>query len=117
VEQIKSSTEVRERIIAAAKAARKSPSYPTELNQDFYSKEHNNGIVIDAFRHLHSFIKDEHIVANCVTVSDETQSEQEVKHLWMETQSHSSSSSNDSQDCDFWLGYPTNFYTQFKVSE
>lgn len=50
-----------------------------------------------------------------VTVGDETQSEVEGKHLWMDTQSHSSSGSSDNQDSDFWLGYPTNFYTQFKV--
>lgn len=46
---------------------------------------------------------------------DENQSE-EGKQLWMETQSHSSSASSDShQDGDFWLGYPTSFWTQFKV--
>lgn len=49
-----------------------------------------------------------------MNVVEETQSE-EGKQLWMETQSHSSSASSDSQDGDFWLGYPTGFYTQFKV--
>lgn len=35
----------------------------------------------------------------------------------METQSHSSSASSDCHNDadDYWLGYPTNFYTQFKV--
>lgn len=46
---------------------------------------------------------------------EETPSEVEAKHLWMDTQSHSSSASTDSQESDFWLGYPTSFYTQFKV--
>lgn len=51
-----------------------------------------------------------------VSVTEEIQSE-EGKQLWMETQSHSSSASSDctQESEDYWLGYPTNFYTQFKV--
>lgn len=115
MEQIKSSPETRERIIAAARAARKSPSYPAELNTDVVYKD--PAIMMDEYRHFHSGLtatKDDRIVANGVTV-DESHGE-EGKHLWMDTQSHSSSASTDSQDCDFWLGYPTSFYTQFKVS-
>ncbi|XP_055691964.1 uncharacterized protein LOC129794996 [Lutzomyia longipalpis] len=111
LEQIKSSPEVRDKIIQAARAARKSSSYPSELNQDHFTKD---GVVMVDFRHLHNLLKDERIVANGVAPIEETQSE-EGKQLWMETQSHSSSASSDSHDGDFWLGYPTSFYTQFKV--
>lgn len=64
MEQIKLSPEIREKIIAAARNARKSPSYPSELNQDIYSKE--QGLVIDDYRHLHGLIsnKDDHVLAN-----------------------------------------------------
>jgi ABC-type multidrug transport system ATPase subunit len=114
LEQIKSSTEIRERIIGEAKAARKTSSYPSELNSnDVFTKEQNN-LVIDDFRHYHGLIKhqDSHVLAN----GDETQSETEGKHLWMDTQSHSSSASSDSShEHDFSLGYPTSFLTQFKV--
>lgn len=37
------------------------------------------------------------------------------KHLWIETHSHSSSTSSDSQDNEFLFAYPTGFCTQFKV--
>lgn len=113
MEQIKSSPETRERIIAAARAARKSPSYPTELSTDVVYKD--PAIMMDEIRRFQlTGTKDDRIVANGVTV-DETHSE-EGKHLWVDTQSHSSSASSDSQDSDFWFGYPTGFYTQFKVS-
>lgn len=58
MEQIKSSPEVKKKIIAAAKAARKSPSYPSELNNDIYSKE--QGLVMADFGHF----KDDHVLAN-----------------------------------------------------
>lgn len=130
LEQVKSSPEVRERIIAAARAAKKSPSYPSELNH-----ENNNYSKFVDYKNLHNLLKDDRVVANggesdwglnwilevislsfsLVSVAEETQSE-EGKQLWMETQSHSSSASSDShQDDDYWLGYPTSFYTQFKV--
>lgn len=47
-------------------------------------------------------------------VVDESQAEAEAR-LWMDTQSHASSSSSDTQEGDCWLGYPTSFCTQFKV--
>ncbi|CAM6031546.1 unnamed protein product, partial [Sphagnum compactum] len=37
------------------------------------------------------------------------------KHLWMDSHSHSSSTSGDSQDNEFPFGYPTGFCTQFKI--
>lgn len=113
MEQIKLSPETRERILAAARAARKSPSYPAELNTDVVYKD--PALMMDEYRHFHGLTatKDDRILANGVTV-DESHGE-EGKHLWMDTQSHSSSASTDSQDSDFWLGYPTSFYTQFKV--
>lgn len=113
MEQIKSSPETRERIIAAARAARKSPSYPAELNTDVVYKD--PAIMMDELRRLQlTGAKDDRILANGV-MADETHSE-EGKHLWGDTQSHSSSASSDSHDIDCWFGYPTGFYTQFKVS-
>lgn len=111
VEQVKSSPEIREKILAAARADRKSSMYPAELNQDIYIKE--QGLLVEDFRQLHGLIKDDRIVANGVTMC-ETNVE-ESKQLWMDTQSHSSSASSDSHENDYWLGYPTSFYTQFKV--
>jgi hypothetical protein len=66
VEQIKSSPEVREKIIAASKNARKASIYPAEIQQNditCYAKDHH-GIVMDDFKHLHSLIKDDHILTN-----------------------------------------------------
>lgn len=115
MEQIKSTPEIREKIIAAARCARKSPSYPAELNTDaVYSKD--QGLMMEDFRHLSGLIKHDNILthAHGVTVEKTTVSDEE-KHLWMDTQSHSSSASSDSHEGDCGLGYPTSFITQFKV--
>lgn len=65
MEQIKSSTDVREKIIAAARNARKSSIYPHEIfapEITCYTKEH--GLVMDDFKHLHNLIKEDHILTN-----------------------------------------------------
>lgn len=112
VEQIKSTPEIREKIIAAARCARKSPSYPAELNAGL-SKE--QGQILDEYRILSDYIKHDDS-NNCVINIDRTTVvADEEKSLWMDSQSHSSSASSDSQDGDCGLGYPTGFVTQFKV--
>ena len=114
MEQIKSSPEVREKIIAAAKCARKSPSYPAELNSDVvYSKD--QGLMMEDFRHLSGLIKHDNILTHAHGVTVEKAVSDEEKHLWMDTQSHSSSASSDSHEVDCGFGYPTGFITQFKV--
>lgn len=64
VEQIKSSPENREKILAAARNARVSV-FPNDLNEmKFYSKEHNS-IVVDEFNKLHNLInKNDHKIIN-----------------------------------------------------
>lgn len=64
MEQIKSSPENREKILAAARNARVS-MIPNELNEmKFYSKEHNS-IVVDEFNKLHNLInKNDHKIIN-----------------------------------------------------
>ncbi|XP_063703530.1 uncharacterized protein LOC134833215 isoform X1 [Culicoides brevitarsis] len=111
LEQIKSSPENREKILAAARNTRVS-MIPNDLNEmKFYSKEHNS-IVVDEFNKLHNLInKNDHKIMT----GDDTGFEIDGKHLWVETHSHSSSTSSDSQDNEFPFGYPTGFVTQFKV--
>lgn len=114
MEQIKSSSETREKIISAARAARKLSTYPAELlNDTGYPKE--QGLIMEDYRHC-SLVKSDNLLAHGVSVTVEKIKSEEEKHLWMDTQSHSSSASSDSQDLEFCLGYPTSFYTQFKVS-
>lgn len=116
VEQVKSSSEIRDKIVAAAREARKLPSYPAELISDLaYPKD--QGLIMEDFRHLTSLVKPEQLLAHGVSVTVEKIKSDEEKHLWMDTQSHSSSASSDSQEIECCLGYPTSFYTQFKVSE
>lgn len=64
MEQIKSSSENREKILAAARNAR-CTIFPSELNEmKFYSKEHNS-IVVDEFNKLQNFInKNDHTMIN-----------------------------------------------------
>lgn len=118
VEQIKSTPEIREKIIAAARSARKSASYPAELNNDIvYSKD--QGLMLEDYRLLSGLVKHDNCLqlsAGQVVVAERTLITDEEKHLWMDSQSHSSSaSSSDSQEADCGLGYPTSFITQFKV--
>lgn len=118
MEQIKSTPEIREKIIAAARTARKSASYPAELNNDIvYSKD--QGLMLEDYRLLSGLVKHDSCLqhsAGQVVVAERTLITDEDKHLWMDSQSHSSSaSSSDSQEADCGLGYPTSFITQFKV--
>lgn len=111
VEQIKSSSEIREKIIAHAREARKSPSYPAELNSENIFSNYGD---LRRLSGLDNILSHAHGVG--VGVTTEKQMIDEEKHLWIDTQSHTSSASSDSHDSDCGLGYPTGFYTQFKVS-
>lgn len=62
LEQIKSSPEVREKIIAAARAARKTSSYSSELNHEVFTTKEQVPLVMENLRHLHGLIKDPHHV-------------------------------------------------------
>ncbi|KAJ6649433.1 ABC transporter G family member 14 [Pseudolycoriella hygida] len=108
LEQIKSSSEVREKIIAHAREARKSPSYPAELNSENIFSNYGDLRRLSGLDNILSH-------AHAVGVTTEKQMIDEEKHLWIDTQSHTSSASSDSHDSDCGLGYPTGFYTQFKV--
>lgn len=109
VEQVKSSSEIREKIIAHAREARKSPSYPAELNSENIFSNYGDLRRLSGLDNILSH-------AHGVGVTTEKQMIDEEKHLWIDTQSHTSSASSDSHDSDCGLGYPTGFYTQFKVS-
>lgn len=108
MEQIKSSSEIREKIIAHAREARKSPSYPAELNSENIFSNYGDLRRLSGLDNILSH-------AHGVGVTTEKQMIDEEKHLWIDTQSHTSSASSDSHDSDCGLGYPTGFYTQFKV--
>lgn len=108
VEQIKSSSEIREKIIAHAREARKSPSYPAELNSENIFSNYGD---LRRLSGLDNILSHAHVVG----VTTEKQMIDEEKHLWIDTQSHTSSASSDSHESDCGLGYPTGFYTQFKV--
>lgn len=49
------------------------------------------------------------------TASTDLKKEIDAKQIWIETQSHSSSASTDSQDHEFPCGYPTGFWMQFQI--
>lgn len=108
MEQIKSSSEIREKIIAHAREARKSPSYPAELNSENIFSNYGDLRRLSGLDNILSH-------AHGVGVTTEKQMIDEEKHLWIDTQSHTSSASSDSHESDCGLGYPTGFYTQFKV--
>ncbi|XP_047360988.1 ABC transporter G family member 14 isoform X1 [Vespa velutina] len=99
LEQIKGPEEVRERIVAAARAARQGPDCPPELRPDYNPSQHP---LCDHLIHYH----EHHIGHNG--------KEDEGGTLWLDTQSHASSSANSADD-DYSWQWPTSFWSQFKV--
>ncbi|XP_020286665.1 ABC transporter G family member 9 [Pseudomyrmex gracilis] len=99
LEQIKGPEEVRERIVAAAKAARQGPDCPPELRTDYNPSQHP---LSDHLFHYH-----EHHISHNVK-------EDEGRTLWLDTQSHASSSASSADD-DYSWQWPTSFWSQFKV--
>ncbi|XP_011499510.1 PREDICTED: ABC transporter G family member 14 [Ceratosolen solmsi marchali] len=99
LEQIKGPEEVRERIVAAARAARQGPDCPPELRPEFNPSQHP---LCDHLIHYH----EHHITHNA--------KEDEGRTLWLDTQSHASSNASSADD-DYSWQWPTSFWSQFKV--
>ncbi|CAL1684610.1 unnamed protein product [Lasius platythorax] len=99
LEQIKGPEEVRERIVAAAKTARQGPDCPTELRPEYNPSQHP---LCDQLIQY-----DEHHISHNVK-------EDEGRTLWLDTQSHASSSASSADD-DYSWQWPTSFWSQFKV--
>ncbi|KAI4457224.1 abc transporter g family member 28 [Holotrichia oblita] len=103
LEQIKGSSDMRDKIIAAAKEERKNKDYPTELqlNDCIFIQDKLEG-AHGPYPHL------DQDTLNSV--------EPDVRKLWLDTHSHASSSvSSDTHDSDCYFSWPTSFWTQFKV--
>ncbi|XP_029158199.1 ABC transporter G family member 9 [Nylanderia fulva] len=98
LEQIKGPEEVRERIVAAARAARQGPDCPPELRPEYNPSQHP---LSDHLIHYH-----EHLSHNV--------KEDESRTLWLDTQSHASSNASSADD-DYSWQWPTSFWSQFKV--
>ncbi|KAF4518901.1 hypothetical protein B566_EDAN006739 [Ephemera danica] len=142
LEQVKGPDELRDKIIQASKQARSQPDYPQELLPDFVpnsvticdkylnnyqeSRLQSNGHLSNnrcpacppvppACTHgangrvpLCSGSRDKQMVYTAVVKDDEG------KSLWLDNQSHASSSTSNSEDDISWR-WPTSFWTQFKV--
>ncbi|KAJ8973758.1 hypothetical protein NQ317_006648, partial [Molorchus minor] len=111
LEQIKGPSELRQRIVTAAKEARKCKDYPSELqNQDCHYitdkyNDHSNKILPPTHGPYPSLEQD---TLNSV--------EPDVRRLWLDTHSHASSSvSSETNESDCYFSWPTSFWTQFKV--
>ncbi|XP_031354078.1 ABC transporter G family member 14 isoform X1 [Photinus pyralis] len=109
LEQVKGPTETRQKIVAAAKEARKNKDYPVELqNQDcpYILDKYGDPPgrpVASPYPNL-----DPEDTLNSV--------DPEVRRLWLDTHSHASSSvSSETSDSDCYFTWPTSFWTQFKV--
>lgn len=63
VEHIKSTPDVRDRILSASRAARLDPNYPIELQPDYFTAP---AIVCEKYQHLQNFTlhQDHHVLAN-----------------------------------------------------
>ncbi|XP_048510014.1 ABC transporter G family member 21 isoform X2 [Athalia rosae] len=134
LEQIKGPEEVRERIVAAARAARQGLDCPLELRPDYNPSQHP---LCDHLIHYH----EHHITHNgngeckditnggkldmCVVIDTPNHNtsshvytaivkEDDGRTLWLDTQSHASSSASSSDD-DYSWHWPTSFWSQFKV--
>lgn len=101
LEQVKGSEEMKEKIIAASKDARRLPDYPQELLPEYYSNSIN---ICDKYVPKYD---DSHLPANVAVGNDEGK-------LWLDNQSHASSSVSGADDDVNWQ-WPTSFWTQFKV--
>ncbi|BES91925.1 ABC transporter G family member [Nesidiocoris tenuis] len=142
LEQVKGSEEMKEKIVSASKESRLRPDYPQELQPEYFSQNnicdkylnnfndsqiHTNGPVRCSCAREMWTKNANNQDSVCVTVAlDETTEahghvyttiavkEDEGKTLWLDNQSHASSSVSSSEDDVSWQ-WPTSFWTQFKV--
>ncbi|VEN52267.1 unnamed protein product [Callosobruchus maculatus] len=108
LEQVKGPPELRQRIINAAKEARKGKDYPAELQHDYHyiSEKYND--------HSNKILPATH--GPYLEQDTLNAMEPDVRRLWMDTHSHASSSvSSETSDADCYFSWPTSFWTQFKV--
>ncbi|XP_017772042.1 PREDICTED: ABC transporter G family member 14 isoform X2 [Nicrophorus vespilloides] len=102
LEQVKRSEEVQQKIIAAAAAARVSKEYPAELQEFMYIPEK-----LDVTYSPH--------IEKVTNPEDLSSLDPDVRRLWIDTNSHASSSSSETSDTECYFAWPTSFWTQFKV--
>nr|CAI5848260.1 unnamed protein product [Callosobruchus analis] len=108
LEQVKGPPELRQRIITAAKEARKGKDYPAELQHDYHyiSEKYND--------HSNKILPATH--GPYLEQDTLNAMEPDMRRLWMDTHSHASSSvSSETSDADCYFSWPTSFWTQFKV--
>ncbi|KAL3274030.1 hypothetical protein HHI36_015448 [Cryptolaemus montrouzieri] len=109
LEQVKSSAEVRQKIIHAAREQRKSSDYPPEL------RCHNCAYMSDKFNdHSNKLLPNGTFPA--IEQEALNSMEPDVRRLWLDTHSHASSSaSSETSESDCHFSWPTSFWTQLTV--
>ncbi|XP_065171136.1 uncharacterized protein E23 isoform X1 [Atheta coriaria] len=118
LEQVKGSSEVRQKIIAAARDAREAKDYPVELHDCIYLQEKfmdTSGRVMDPTHHPFPHLDPGMTNSNLPSEDMLNSMEPDVRRLWLDTHSHASSSSSETSDSDCYFSWPTSFWTQFKV--
>ncbi|XP_033228216.1 ABC transporter G family member 9 isoform X2 [Belonocnema kinseyi] len=101
LEQIKGPEEVRERIVSAARAMKQGQDCPLELRPEYNPSQQP---FCDHFIQYHDHHHHHHITRNA--------KDEEGHTLWLDTQSHASSTASDD---DYIWQWPTSFWSQFKV--
>ncbi|XP_060521577.1 uncharacterized protein LOC132699102 isoform X2 [Cylas formicarius] len=104
LEQVKASSEIRQKLIAAAEQTRKDKDYPIEL------RCHEMHYITDKFDH-----KILQATQGPYPNLEHEQMEPDVRRLWLDTHSHASSSASSDTSEDCYFNWPTSFWTQFKV--
>ncbi|XP_044759890.1 ABC transporter G family member 14 isoform X1 [Coccinella septempunctata] len=109
LEQVKGSSETRQRITTAARELRNSNDYPPEL------RCHNCSYINDKLNdHSNKLISNGPYPA--LEQDTINSMEPDVRRLWLDTHSHASSSaSSDTSESDCYFAWPTSFWTQLKV--
>ncbi|XP_033228209.1 ABC transporter G family member 14 isoform X1 [Belonocnema kinseyi] len=102
LEQIKGPEEVRERIVSAARAMKQGQDCPLELRPEYNPSQQP---FCDHFIQYHDHHHHHHITRNAAK-------DEEGHTLWLDTQSHASSTASDD---DYIWQWPTSFWSQFKV--
>ncbi|XP_019870141.1 uncharacterized protein LOC109598676 isoform X2 [Aethina tumida] len=110
LEQVKGSSDLRQRIITAAREMRKNKDYPIELSG------HDCPYITEKYNDHNNKILPTHAAYRSLDQDALNTMEQDVRRLWLDTHSHASSSvSSETSDSDCYFSWPTSFWTQFKV--